>query len=666
MSERPTRQTRLVASELAERGTALAIQALPFSIVLAVVAFMVEKEGAFALTVWSPLALLLLGVVVTVALSAGQLLATGSRWSIAATASLAAFTVWSFVTILWAGVRGDAWDGANRTVLYLLVFALVATWPTSVRAVWPMLLAAGTLIAIEGIVTVEQAIHAADPTQFTIGSRLSEPLGYPSANAALFMTMAWLMVGLASRAWIPAPARGLAFGLSGIYAVLNLLCESRGSVFTLPLVAGAYFVFVPGRLRSVSVIGLVTLGTLPVIRPVIDVYSGDATKIGASLRHALDLSLVWATVLAVLGWLFAALDDRLRIAPRVTRAAGLAVVSVAVLVAVGGLAFAKPWPHANSAWHSFKYAGEPQGTASHFGGLGSNRYDFWRVALLEFKRHPIQGIGPNNFLVPYLEQRRSSEEPIYPHSLLLGLLSQTGLIGTALFMGFLTSVLVVVRRIPKGRERELAGVLIAAASVWLFHGLVDWLWEMPVLSVIGMALLGAACGLAPRKLPSTDGIRNHRRRLVIATLGIGVTAVATVTIALPWFAQRDIQRAVALWPTDASASFSILQRAHGLDPLSNKPDVLAGAIADRLHRYTLMRTRYRSAVQRSPHDWYANLELGIAASLTGDRALAATSLRKAVALNPRERIAGQVLEAFTAGRRINSDAVDRAFASQTP
>ena len=196
--------------------------------------------------------------------------------------------------------------------------------------------------------------------------------------------------------------------------------------------------------------GLVTLGTLPVIRPVIDVYSGDATKIGASLRHAVDLTLVWATVLAVVGWLFAAFDERLRIAPRVTRAAGVAVSSFTVLLAIGALAFAKPWPHANSAWHSFKYAGEPQGTASHFGGLGSNRYDFWRVALLEFKRHPVQGIGPNNFLVPYLEERRSSEEPIYPHSILLGLLSQTGLIGTALFIGFLTSALVVVRHIPEG------------------------------------------------------------------------------------------------------------------------------------------------------------------------------------------------------------------------
>ena len=39
-----------------------------------------------------------------------------------------AYTALSFASILWAGVPGDAWEGANRTLLYLLVFALFALW----------------------------------------------------------------------------------------------------------------------------------------------------------------------------------------------------------------------------------------------------------------------------------------------------------------------------------------------------------------------------------------------------------------------------------------------------------------------------------------------------------------------------------------------------------
>ncbi len=647
---------------------AVVVQALPLGLVLGIVAFMVEREGGFALTVWTPLALLVLGIAVTFALSARPLLATASRTNVAAVACLAAFTVWSFATIAWATVRSDAWDGSNRTLLYLLVFALLATWPTRARAVWPVVLGAGVVFAAEGVYTVERAVHATDPTQYLIGSRLSEPLGYPNATAALFMTMAWLMVGLASRPWVPAPARGLATGLAGLYAVLNLLGESRGSVFTLPLVAIAYFVLVPGRLRSTVVLGLVALALLPLVQPVTNVYGGDADRISEELRHAIDLALVWSVVLAAAGWLAASVDNRLRLPPRATRVAGAAVIAAAVIGLAGASVVAKPWDHVGSAWHSFKYQAVPTGTATHFGSLGSNRYDFYRVGLIEFKHHPLLGIGPNNFLVPYLQLRRSGEEPIYPHSLLIGLLSQTGLIGTALFVGFLSLTVIAVLRIPGGRERELAGVLLAGASVWLLHGLVDWLWEMPVLSVLGMALLGTACGLAPRR-PAVEpaaATRPGRARSLAPTIAIASLAViAVATLAPPWLAARQVQRAVRVLPHDPSAALAHLGDAHDLDPLASRADVIAGAVAGRLHRYELMRARYQAAVDRSPDDWYANLELGIASSLTGHRTAAGVALERAARLNPGEPITRRVLNTFASGRRIDSDAVDRAFQNQS-
>ena len=41
---------------------------------------------------------------------------------------LAGYTALSYLSILWAAVPGDAWEGANRTLLYLLVFTLFACW----------------------------------------------------------------------------------------------------------------------------------------------------------------------------------------------------------------------------------------------------------------------------------------------------------------------------------------------------------------------------------------------------------------------------------------------------------------------------------------------------------------------------------------------------------
>ncbi len=70
---------------------------------------------------------------------------------------LAAFTALSYLSILWAGAPGDAWEGANRTLLYLLVFALFAGWRQQPLTA-AILLGAWTL-AISGLAPVRPASH---------------------------------------------------------------------------------------------------------------------------------------------------------------------------------------------------------------------------------------------------------------------------------------------------------------------------------------------------------------------------------------------------------------------------------------------------------------------------------------------------------------------------
>ena len=45
----------------------------------------------------------------------------------------AAYAAWSYLSIAWAEQKADAWDGANRTALYAVVFALFALWPLGRR-----------------------------------------------------------------------------------------------------------------------------------------------------------------------------------------------------------------------------------------------------------------------------------------------------------------------------------------------------------------------------------------------------------------------------------------------------------------------------------------------------------------------------------------------------
>ena len=184
-----------------------------------------------------------------------------------------------------------------------------------------------------------------------------------------------------------------------------------------------------------------------------------------------------------------------------------------------------------------------------------------------------------------------------------------------------------------------------------------------MLSVLGMALLGTACGLAPRRAVAEAGTARPGmlpRPLLLAG-GIAVAVAAAANFAFPWIAQRQVQQAATVWRTDPNGAFDTLARAHSLNPLSDQADLVAGAIGSHLHRYQVMEKRFAQAVKRSPDDWYANLELGIAASLTGRHELAATSLRRALKLDPTEPIVLRVVHTFEAGRRIDSDAIDRAF-----
>lgn len=651
-----------VAQGIRRSGPGGVVQGLPLALVLALAGVMVVREGGFAPTVWYPVALAVLGICIAILLGGGRVIGRPPRGVLLAVVTLALFICWSFATTAWATDADAAFEGSNRDLLYALVFGLLALWPARSRSVWPVVLGAVAVFSIEGVVTVEQAVHSAQISNFLIGTRLSEPLGYPNATAALYMLGAWLMLGFASRPWLPAPARGLAFGLAGLDLSLNLLTESRGSVFTLPLVAIVYLVLVPGRIRSLLALALVGLGFGPVVEPLLRAFraTGQA-ELAARMNHAIVLAVAWALVLAVAGWLFAALDDRLEFSRRELRATGAMLLAAAV----GGLGFAlerfRPWDRLGAAWHSFRYGSEPSGAASHFGGLGSNRYDFWRVGLLEFLRHPLRGIGTDNFLVPYLQLGHSREQPIYPHSLLVDLLSQTGVVGTSLFVGFVAASLYVTLRIPPGRARESARILLVGVSVLFFHGLVDWLWEMPVLGVVGMALLGGACALAPRGAPASGGGSRLRRAALVAT-GLVAALIAAASFALPWFAARDTQLAEAAWRYTPSTSFALLRSAARFDPLDDEPDVIAGAMASRLHRYATMRSEFALALARNPQDWYANLELGIADSLTGHHALAAAALARALSLDPRDTVVRGVVHTFQVGRPIDPAAVDAAFA----
>ena len=146
-------------------------------------------------------------------------------------------------------------------------------------------------------------------------------------------------------------------------------------------------------------------------------------------------------------------------------------------------------------------------------GLASGRYDLWRVAALEFADHPVQGVGADNFAVGYARERNSHEEPLYPHSIELRLLSQTGLVGTGLFVAFLAfAVAAGIRsRGINPTRAALASAGLLAFSYWFMHGSIDWFWEVPALAAPALAVLGLAGGMSRAEPMPAGGPRRPRR-----------------------------------------------------------------------------------------------------------------------------------------------------------
>ena len=201
--------------------------------VLAIVLFVwwATADGGYAPGAWYPGALLVLAALAAcVRPGAFRALPRPGRWALAA---FAGFTVWSFCSIAWADARGDAWDGANRTLLYLTVFALFAgvAWKAGEAAAGLGAFALAT--AGVGAWEIARALAGDAPAVFFDG-RLAAPIGYENASAALFLAGFWAALLIAVRRQTPPLARGVLLAAAGLLLELTILAQSRGS-----LVAGA-------------------------------------------------------------------------------------------------------------------------------------------------------------------------------------------------------------------------------------------------------------------------------------------------------------------------------------------------------------------------------------------------------------------------------------------
>jgi O-antigen ligase len=657
------------AGEALEESPALPAQ------LLAVAAFLVlgASEGGFGSTNWPPAALFLLGLLTVTAIVLGA--PRRPRPLVLAGLGLfAAYSAWSYLSITWAGVEADAWEGANRTASYLVVLALFSLWPPGPLGVRLLLGGFGLGVAGIGVVELLRADASAAPGGFFIDARFAEPAGYINANVALWTLGLFGCLTTAALARAHPAVRGAALAGAMLLGGLALLGQSRGWAIAFPLALLFVLLASPDRLR-LALAGLaLAAGLLPIRRLLLDVHD-EYTPAGVDgLLADATAALLLVTVLAGLaGALWAFAERRVRLSDRLGRrlALGTGALLAAGVLLVGGVALASvddPTGRVSDAWSEFKRGyGDEEQDASRFASGGSNRYDFWTVAWDSFADNPVRGLGAENFQRLYLKVGNSTEKPRYPHSLEIEVLSGLGLVGALLLAGALLALFASGAR-ALAATPALSGAAAAGLGLfvyWFAHASVDWFWAFFGLTGPALAGLALAASARPAAEPSAAQAtaRTARRPRMAGPVAAGLVAfLLALSVTGPWLSAREVEGAAQSWREDPDAAFSALDRAGALNPLSTVPAATAGTIALRLGREDAAATEFRDVLRRDPEDAYAALELGLIAASRGREREAVRLLSRSLEQNPRDELVRGVLEDVRAGQRVDPARVNDEIA----
>lgn len=625
------------------------------------------RGGGFAAADWGPPACFLIALAAVVAIvdPRGPAL---DRPRIAMLGALGAFVAWNFLSMTWADVAGDAWTGSAKTLLYAVGFLLMALWARTGGEVALLLGVFAGGVALVGGFTLVSALRADNVGSFFQNGRLESPTGYVNSTAGLWMMALWPALHLAASRSVPLVGRALSLGAAGLLAQLALLGQSRAWLLVLPFAVALYVVLAGQRLRALAALILTAAAAAATLEPllnVFDAYEQDLPIEPPLHDAALPIALACAA-LTLAGAVWAFLDRRVALPRRahVALGIGVAVMAVGALAGAGVAAVRTvddPGEWIEARWGSFRDTAEPSGESRFTGALGGNRYREWKVAVQEFRDHPVVGIGSDNYAVAYL-QRRSDEfhEPRYPHSIELRLLSQLGLVGTVFFVLFLGIALALAlgrRRRASAEEAGAVGACLMVFAYWILHGSGDWFWEVPALAGPALGFLGLAAA-SPVPL---DGAARHGRPGFRRAGAVVLAVTALVSVAPLWLAESYATAGAAVWRTDRTIAYARLDRAASLNPLAADAPLLKGSIALRVRDLDVARDALLEATEREPKNWYAHLQLALLAGYERQFPKAAAEARVARMLNPLDPGVRMVQALVAARRRITPERVNRLY-----
>ena len=282
------------------------------------------------------------------------------------------------------------------------------------------------------------------------------------------------------------------------------------------------------------------------------------------------------------------------------------------------------------------------------------------VALAD-RTEPLRGTGAETYQQYYPRYRTEAAYVTDAHSLYFQSLAELGIVGVALIVIVVGSMLVGLALRIRGPDRPLYAVVFALVLAWSIHQAVDWDWQMPAVTLPVFLLAGV--GLA-RPADGRVGFRGLPASRAVVALAWLLVAVAPLLISISYARLQSAGQALkAINCTearnDALSSLSYSAQRPQAYTVIGLCDLRQGLAVPAV-------AAMGQALQYEPRSWENHYWLALAQAAAGQDPHAA--MLRARALNPLEPLIAEALQSLAGDQPSRWEAAaaglrEKAFAS---
>ena len=537
--------------------------------------------------------------------------------------SLTLYALWILISRDWSGNRAASLIEFDRALLYTLVVVLFAlVGGTADRVRWTVRVVAGTILVIGAIALITRILPDLWPTDLSIAkNRLRYPLSYWNALGIFCAMGSIACFYLTSTRSEPPWIRVIAAAGVPVLATAQYFTFSRGALAAVAIGLLAYVTVARPRALLSAALAVVPATAVAIAFAYHADLLASENPISAAAKdqgHNVALGVGIAVVLAaaVRTLLVFSLDRRAPLTagfkPSVRRAVEFAPLGFALLVFAVLLANGTVSRNYNTLIHGNPVIAGQDLRTRLFNPANNGRADHYAAAVDGFETARLHGTGAGTYETTWERYRTLNLAVVDAHSLYVETLSELGIVGLALLLTFVFTMLIGLARRARGPNRPLYAAVFAVFLAWALHAGVDWDWEMPAVTIPPLALGALALGNRNAQLQRPVAGANTRLAMGLACMACLAAPVfvsaseARMQAGLTAFvankcpqAQSDMQDSLS-WVgvrPEAYEAISYCNLAHGYS---------AEAI-----------DAAQEARRLDPHNWQATIALALARASAG-------------------------------------------------